>query len=112
MNTPTMRPSIMRVAERFAARLPTKISEMEEAAAALARDARSEDAMTIERALHDIAGVASTLGFAPLGEAARRVEVVAQALRNGTAEINAASIEALQTGIRELRVLPPLGGDA
>ncbi|WP_327194532.1 Hpt domain-containing protein [Novosphingobium beihaiensis] len=112
MNTPTIPSSLTRVAERFAARLPSKISLMEEAASALTGNVQADDVATIERALHDIVGVASTLGFAPLGDAARRAEDIARTLRNATAEDSGASVEALQAGIQELRKLPPLGDDA
>jgi len=66
---------LARVRDRFAARLPARIDESEKAIDPEAADP-IEAVIVAHRRLHEMCGVAPTLGFAETGTAARAAETV------------------------------------
>lgn len=74
MTQPTLSEALQRVARRFAERLPDRLDRLEAEAGALSVESPQDKFVELERALHDIAGTAPTLGYYALGQAARDVE--------------------------------------
>ncbi len=74
MTHSTLSAALQRVAHRFAVRLPERLDRLEADAEALSSKSSKDEFFNVERALHDLAGTAATLGFAELGVAARDAE--------------------------------------
>ena len=90
---------------RFASRLEGKIAAVEDAAAQFSSRGASliESLETDHRTIHELCGVAPTLGFVAIGRAARSVEqVLLQPLR-AQRELTAEEAADLRSGLDELR---------
>jgi HPt (histidine-containing phosphotransfer) domain-containing protein len=90
---------------RFASRLEGKIAAVEDAAAQFSSRGASliESLETAHRTIHELCGVAPTLGFVAIGRAARSVEqVLLQPLR-AQRELTAEEAADLRSGLDELR---------
>ncbi len=90
---------------RFASRLEGKIAAVERAASQFSSGGESmiESAATAHRTVHDLCGVAPTLGFDATGRAARIIEqVLLQALR-ARRELTTKEAADLRSGLDQLR---------
>ncbi len=98
-----MAAALIPVAERFAAKLPQRLSRLEADSAELTAETLATALLALERDLHDIAGTAQLLGYPALGAAARYAERDAGRLRSQQATAGHERIAALQSAIRKLR---------
>ena len=103
MSQPTLSAALQRVAQRFAVRLPARLDELEAEASALSSESPAEEFTNLERALHDLAGTAPTLGYAELGQAARDAEHHVEKVRLEDGPRDAGRLESLAASVRALR---------
>lgn len=103
MSQPTLSAALQRVAQRFAVRLPDRLDQLEAEATALSMTSSSDEFTSLERALHDLAGTAPTLGFAELGEAARDAEHQVERVRLDDEPYTKERLESLTASVRALR---------
>lgn len=90
---------------RFASKLNSKIAAVENAASQFSSCGESmiESLETAHRTVHELCGVAPTLGFVATGRAARSVEqLLLQPLRDGR-ELTAKEAADLRCGLEQLR---------
>ena len=91
------------VRERFAAKLDSRIDEIEATVRALGREGSQETLAHAHRRAHDLCGVGPTMGFVAIGKAARAIEqVLLAALKSGRA-LTAQEIAQLTEGVAQLR---------
>jgi HPt (histidine-containing phosphotransfer) domain-containing protein len=93
------------IRRRFAARLAGRIRDAEAAIAALSSDAAacSDASVTLHRSMHELCGIAPTLGFATTGRAARAVERILREPSRTGRSLAPAELAALRRGLVELR---------
>lgn len=91
----------------YAARLPERVAELQEAGAALARRWDPVTADGLRRALHNLAGSGGSYGFATVSQHARRAELMVAALGP-----EAPPAEALASLAAELELLAGLAREA
>ncbi|PEQ10492.1 hypothetical protein B2G71_21940 [Novosphingobium sp. PC22D] len=96
-------PALARIAERFSARLPARLDEMDTAAAAVAAGNETGALAELERILHDLAGTAPVLGYDELGALARSGEDMVVCIRVSATRPADESIEKLRAHLRRLR---------
>lgn len=91
----------------FAARLPDRLREIEEAwEAARAADWREAEARTFHRLVHSLAGAGATFGFPAVTDAARLLEARLKPAAQGTQPPDDATVAGLLAGIRQAGQMP------
>lgn len=103
MTQPTLSSALQRVAERFATRLEGRLDQLEAEAGALSARSAPEAFVNLERALHDIAGTAPTLGYSALGQAARNAEHHVGLVRLEDAPHSAERLALISVSVQALR---------
>ncbi|MCW2307721.1 Hpt domain-containing protein [Rhodobium gokarnense] len=68
-------PALERIAARFAARLPSRLEQLEAHANALSQETYAPEMEALLVALHELAGTAPPLGYKDLGARAREAEI-------------------------------------
>lgn len=94
---------LARVRDRFAAGLESKISESFAALETAADDTALPTTVTAHRRLHEMCGIAPTLGFPATGNAARAAEAVMRNAVKAKRPLKTDEIVALQVELQTLR---------
>ena len=97
---------VARVRERFASTLPGKIADSFAALEKMANDGGDaiETVINTHRRLHEMCGIAPTLGFEATGKAARSTETAIREAAKAKRAITPLEIAALKTELERLRV--------
>lgn len=98
-------PALQRVAERFKSQLPKRLEALSDQAKSLTGLEAEETLIVMERALHDLAGTAPTLGFTDLGRIAREIERDVQQVRLQGCPITASQTGDIQSWISRLTLV-------
>jgi HPt (histidine-containing phosphotransfer) domain-containing protein len=95
------------VRARFAAKLDTRIAELNQAVGGLSGDGRdAEEAVTLaHRHAHDLCGISPAIGFTETGRAARSVEQILRASLHSGQGLTPEETERLQNAIKALRIV-------
>lgn len=100
---------IAEIRARFARRFLPRVTELKDALRHLAADEQAGEARdALHRALHDIGGTAPSLGFAAIGDEARRLELLLAGAAKQSRALTSGEIAELARG---LNVLAALAGD-
>ena len=96
---------VARIRERFAAALPKKVDDSFLALDHLsdAGDEAIADVIVTHRRLHEMCGIAPTIGFDATGKAARAAETVLREPAKSKRALTAAEVTALKTQLDGLR---------
>jgi chemotaxis protein histidine kinase CheA len=89
---------------RFAAKLDSRIDEIESTVAALGGGDAQETLAHAHRRAHDLCGVGPTMGFVETGRAAREIERVMLAAIKAGRGLSADEVTQVRDGIAALRI--------
>jgi len=93
------------ILDYFAAEAAEHLETMTRSLLALEQAPNDVEVAALFRAIHTLKGAALTVGCAPVGELAHRIEDVIMAVRDGLVPLSTAVIEAVFAGTDALRVL-------
>jgi HPt (histidine-containing phosphotransfer) domain-containing protein len=95
------------VRARFAAKLDTKIAELNNAVGGLSGGGRyaGEAVIFAHRHAHDLCGIGPAIGFTETGRAARNVEQILRASLHSGRGLTPEETEKLQNAIKALRIV-------
>lgn len=89
---------------RFAARVGPAVADLRARLARIeAGTQEPHDIRDLHRGLHDLSGTAPSVGFAEIGEEARRLELMVAAAATAGMALTADSLRALSDGLRRLQ---------
>jgi chemotaxis protein histidine kinase CheA len=91
------------VRQRFAAKLSSRIDEIEATVPELDREGSTETLARAHRRAHDLCGVGPTMGFVETGRAARSIEQVLLAAVKAGRALSAGEVGHVRDGIALLR---------
>jgi HPt (histidine-containing phosphotransfer) domain-containing protein len=95
---------LARVRARYAAALDSKIAESFAALEKMSGSGETiEIVITVHRRLHEMCGIAPTLGFAATGKAARSAEMVIREAAKSERALTPAELTALKSELQALR---------